>query len=98
MWPTGKSFPPLAQLTSRDGSCSIVHLVTPTVSNWPHPSLNGTQQTIDGKDFSESTMFFHSWRKLSADSFDRSSSVPLKLPSGFQWAALSPEGISCQTR
>ena len=53
MWPTGKSLPPLAQLTSREESCCIVQLVTFTVSNCPQASLNGTQTTIEGKLISE---------------------------------------------
>src|SRR5437868_2277193 len=98
MWPTGKSLPPLAQLTSREESCCIVQLVTLIVSNCPHASLNGTQTTIEGKCINESMMCFHSERKLSADSFERVISSPLCAPSGFQGACLSPEGMSCQTK
>ena len=60
----GGSHPPLAELISRVGSAARSHCVTPRVLCCPHPSLKGTQQTMEGWHFSMAISSVSSRRNL----------------------------------
>ena len=64
------------------------------VSNWPQPSLNGTQPMMQGNCRRESIISFSSASYSLADSGERVISALLDVVSG---ADLSPLGMSCNT-
>src|SRR5262245_60316591 len=91
MSPTLRSFHPLAELTRRVGSYSLVHFASRAVSYWPQPSLKTTQQTIDGWLCRASIIALSSRSNCADDDLERSRSG---LPGGIE---RSPEGMSCHT-
>src|SRR5206468_8403242 len=95
--PTFSKLPPLAVLTSREGSFCMVQFTISFVLNCPHASLKGTQTTIHGKLYRASIILFHSLRYIFSDSELRSLSVARPYTPGWlpHPLPISPLGMSC---
>src|SRR5580692_12091731 len=93
MSPTGKSFQPLAGVTSRRVSCSLISRTTLAVSNCPQPSLKGIQPMMQGNCFRDAINSSNSASNGFADSGERV--IPAFLPNQLCASAeLSDEVIS----